>query len=145
MKYLVLSFSICGLLLCAVGCQFGSSEYGHVTGVVQINGQPVEKAVVTFVPVEGGRAAMAITQADGSYELNYTPGVKGAKLGDNRVQLSTYIEPSINDNRVVDKGTPERFPPKFSGGEEVVVTVKSGNNVFDFDAEADRDDYSKRR
>jgi len=144
MRRHVLTFGICGLLLSAIGCQFGSSEFGHVTGVVNINGQPVEDAVVTFVPVQGGRAAMAITETDGTYELNYTPGVKGAKIGENRVVLSTYSEPSVDDNRVVDKGTPERFPPKYSQGEEVVV-VESGENVFDFDVKADTDNYSRRR
>jgi len=43
-----------------------------VTGVVKINGQPVEGAVVTFAPKEGGRSAFGKTAADGSYELEYT-------------------------------------------------------------------------
>ncbi|QDU73443.1 hypothetical protein Pan97_04140 [Bremerella volcania] len=130
------------VLLVTIGCTGGSSEHGHVTGTVTINGSPVQEAVVTFAPVEGGRSAVAVTQADGTYELNYTPGVKGAKLGKNSVRITTYIAPELDDDkRVVNPGKPERLPPKYSRGEEVTVEVMSGENTFDFAVEADKDKY----
>lgn len=136
------AFSVSVILLSTItGCLSGSSEHGHVTGVVKINGSPVQDAMVTFSPKEG-RSAIAATQADGSYELNYTPGVKGAKLGENVVRITTYSAPELDDsNRVVNPGKPERFPPKYSEGKEVIVEVKSGENTFDFDVEADKDKY----
>ncbi|UUO04499.1 carboxypeptidase regulatory-like domain-containing protein [Blastopirellula sp. J2-11] len=140
MNYSLICISLCSLLLSAIGCNFNSSEYGHVVGVIKINGAPVEDAVVIFSPVAGGRSAMAITKADGSYELNYTPGVKGAKLGENRVVLSTYVSPFRDDDGVSSLGEPERFPPEYSQGTEF-VTIEPGENTFDFDIEADRDKY----
>lgn len=138
-----LMFSI---LLATVGCSGTSSEHGHVTGTLTINGSPVQDAVVTFAPAEGGRSAMAVTQTDGTYELNYTPGVKGAKLGMNSVRITTYIAPELDDNnRVVNPGTPERLPPKYSAGQELTVEVKPGDNTFDFAVEADKDKYPPPR
>jgi len=134
------------VLLATIGCSGASSEHGHVTGTLTINGSPVQDAVVTFAPVEGGRSAVAVTQADGTYELNYTPGVKGAKLGKNSVRITTYVEPEKDDNnRVVDPGKPERLPPKYSGGNELTVEVKPGENTFDFPVEADKDKYPPQR
>lgn len=89
---------------------------------------------------------MASTQADGSYELNYTPGVKGAKLGKNSVRITTYVVPELDDNnRVVNPGKPERLPPKYSVGKDVVVEVKPGENTFDFAVEADKEKYPPPR
>jgi len=128
-------------LAAMAGCMGGSGDYGHVTGVVTINGSPVQDATVTFAPAEGGRSAIAMTQADGSYELNYTPGVKGAKLGQNSVRITTYVAPELDDdNRVVDPGKPELLPPKYSRG-ETTVDVKPGENTFDFAIEADKEKY----
>ncbi|PQO36799.1 carboxypeptidase regulatory-like domain-containing protein [Blastopirellula marina] len=130
------------LLLATVGCMGGSSEHGHVTGTLTINGSPVQDAVVTFAPAEGGRSAIAVTQSDGTYELNYTPGVKGAKVGVNNVRITTYVAPELDDNkRVVNPGVAERLPPKYSRGQEISVEVKPGDNTFDFAVEADKDKY----
>lgn len=129
-------------LVTATGCLGSSSEHGHVTGVVTINGSPVQDATVTFAPVEGGRSAIATTQADGTYELHYTPGVKGAKRGSNTVRISTYSAPELDDdNSVVTPAKPERFPPEYSLGRDITVDVKSGENTFDFEINADKQTY----
>lgn len=133
---------IISALVSTMGCLGSGSDHGHVTGVVTINGSPVEGATVTFSPEGGGRSAIATTQADGSYELHYTPGVKGAKRGSNAVRISTYSAPELDDDySVVTPATPERFPPEYSLGEEMTVDVKSGDNTFDFDIQADKDEY----
>ena len=137
-----LSTALLIILGTSIGCIGSSAEHGHVTGVVTINGSPVENATVTFAPVEGGRSAIATTQADGSYELHYTPGVKGAKKGANTVRITTYEAPELDDNnRVVTPATPERFPPEYSRGKEITVDVTSGENTFDFTITADKQKY----
>ena len=130
--------------LLLAGCS--GKEYGHVTGVVSVNGEPVEGVAVSFAPEEGGRAAFAETGADGSYELDYTAGVKGAKLGLNVVTLSTYAEPTLDDNnKVTDPGRPERFPPEYNEDPSVSVEVKPGENTFDFNVETSQESYSRKR
>ena len=139
----------CGLAIVAAlavtviaGC--AAKEHGHVTGVVKINGEPVEGAVVTFAPKEGGRSAFAKTAADGSYELEYTVGVKGAKIGPNSVCLTTYVAPTLDDNnRVVDPGKPERFPPEYNERPTVTTEVAPGDNQIDFDVEATQESYPR--
>lgn len=140
--------NLCPLLVgCALfipvlaGCS-AEKEHGHVTGVVKINGEPVEHAAVTFMPEGGGRSAFAETGPDGSYELKYTPGVNGAKLGTNLVTISTYVEPTLDDNdKVVDPGKPERFPPEYNLNSSQKVEVEPGENVFDFDVETSQESY----
>ena len=127
-----------------VGCS--SKEYGYVTGVVTINGEPVQDAVVTFAPQEGGRSAFGKTGSDGVYELNYTPGVKGAKVGANQVSITTYKAPTLDDNRkVVDPGSPERFPPEYNVNSTEVREVESGNNEIDFDVQTTQDSFPRRQ
>lgn len=138
-------FLLVGLALgvpAIAGCT--AKEHARVTGVVRINGEPVEGAVVTFAPKEGGRPAFAKTAADGSYELEYTAGVKGAKIGVNNVYLTTYKAPTRDDdNKVVDPGKPERFPPEYNESPSVTAEVKPGENQLDFDVEATQQSYPR--
>lgn len=128
----------------AVGCS--AKEHAHVTGVVTINGEPVEGAVVTFAPTEGGRSAFAKTDADGSYELQYTPGEMGAKIGANKVTISTYNAPTLDDNnKVVDPGQPERFPPEYNQDSTVTKDVTPGDNEIDFDVETTQETFERKQ
>ncbi len=139
---------LCVPLLCLAlavpiltGCS--AKEHGHVTGVVKINGEPVEGATVFFAP-KGGRSAFGRTGADGSYELEYTPGVMGAKVGVNAVWLSTYEESSLEDDgSVIDPGSPERFPPQYNENPSESVEVVPGENTFDFDVKASQKSYKR--
>ena len=124
------------------GCSGGNSEHGHVTGVLKINGSPASDVMITFSPVAGGRSAVGYTEADGSYELTYTPGVKGAKIGVNQIILSTYEEPELgDDDKIKTPAIPERFPPEYNSSPSVTHEVKSGENVFDFDIKTTTDSY----
>jgi hypothetical protein len=138
-------FVCCGLaMLVFGGCS--AKEHGHVTGVVKINGEAVEGAEVSFAPKEGGRTAFAVTGADGSYELEYTAGVKGAKLGPNTITLTSYVEPELDDDdKVVEPAKPERFPPEYNAKASETRDVVPGDNVFDFDVKADQESYKQPR
>lgn len=124
------------------GC--AAKEHAHVTGVVKINGEPVEGAVVTFAPKEGGRSAFAKTGPDGSYELEYTAGVQGAKIGVNTVNITTYVPPTLDDNnKVVDPGAPEKFPPEYNQNPGITAEVTPGENSIDFEVESSQDTYER--
>jgi len=66
----------CMLVVTSVGCGRGT-RVQFVEGLVTLDGEPVEKAVVLFTPVDGGRAAAGTTDANGVYRLNPLAGPAG--------------------------------------------------------------------
>lgn len=74
-----------------------------------------------FTPSEG-RPAAATTNPDGTYKLEYTYGVSGAKTGPAKVHFEWPLGAS---------GPP--IPAKYGPEGELTYDVKSGSNTFDFD------------
>ena len=70
-------------LMLLVGC--GRSP-ATVTGVVSMDGQPLQRGNVGFAPVSGGMKATSRIQSDGSYELS-TNRDSGLQLGDYQVTV----------------------------------------------------------
>lgn len=124
---IVLAFGLACWLFSAAGCGSGDRPpLGRVTGTVTINGEPLSGVIVVFQPEEG-RAAVAVTQADGSYEMSYVGGVKGAKVGPTNVSFA-----------VPTGGSPSHpIPPKYQGKTDLNIEVESGTNTFDFDLVAE--------
>ena len=61
----------CCLAIGAVGCGRKGPDVQFVTGVVRLDGEPLEGAIVSFSPREGeGLAAVGTTQGDGRFTLN---------------------------------------------------------------------------
>lgn len=112
-----------------VGC--GNKDLGGVYGTVTLDGSPLEEAMVTFTPVEGGRPAAGRTDADGNYELVFSRDDEGALIGEHFVSISTYnVVPGEDDQ---DKVIPERVPAKYNVNSELKETVDAGSNKIDFD------------
>jgi hypothetical protein len=108
------------------GCGRGDRPpLGYVTGRVTIDGEPLVGVIVTFLP-ESGRPAVATTDADGRYELEYLGGVKGAKIGPTTV---AFMPPTGGS-------TSHPIPDKYQNKSEFQVEVQRGKNVFDFDLES---------
>jgi len=80
------------LLLTACGCGRGNyPEVATVTGIVTLDGKPLEDAEITFAPKDG-RASSGRTDARGQYALSYTKNIRGAVLGEHRVMIRKVIE-----------------------------------------------------
>jgi hypothetical protein len=83
------------LVLIGSGC--GSKDgLTKVRGIVTLDGNPVENAQVTFVPVSAGpgRNATGMTGPDGSFDLTTTSPHDGAMSGNYKV-LVHYEEGTI--------------------------------------------------
>ena len=121
------------VLVLSVGC--GSpSDVGFVTGVVTLDGEPVQHGSVSFYPA-GGRASVGGTKQDGSYELIYTRSRKGALIGEHKVTIAQEKESSISDDEPAAEFKKANIPRKYTNEKttDLTATVVQGNNVINFD------------
>ena len=59
---------------------------GTVTGIVTLDGKPLEFVEISFSP-EVGRPSDGDTNSLGEYELTYVQNIKGAKVGKHKVMV----------------------------------------------------------
>lgn len=141
---------LCVLALhgCGEGTPDDQPDLGTVTGKVTMDDKPLEKATVTFEPVEGGRPSTGETDADGMYELQYSPSANGAKIGKHRVRVSTAT--TVSDDSGNDVNVAETVPDKYNKKTELEKEVKAGSNEIDLPLDSngaitDDDDGGNRR
>ena len=144
-------------------CTYNPANYpetASVSGTVTLDGQPLEGAMVSFVPSQG-RASNGKTDADGNFTLHYTGAIEGAVLGTHRVMISKWIpdpdyEPSKEELAMFEATVPsgvlessdvemqaetvpmpapmiDAIPPRYHGtASELSAEVKDAGNSFDF-------------
>lgn len=135
-RFLSLSImaALLGILAMTVGC--GDPNMGRVYGTVTLDGQPLDGAMVTFAPAEGGgRPAAGRTDNRGRYQLVFSRDARGALVGPHRVSISTYNELPGEDGD--DQVIPERVPAQYNVQSELTRTVERGSNEFNFDLQSD--------
>jgi len=81
------------LLTCSLTVGCGGGGFVAVTGLVTLDGKPLEGASVAFIPEAQGEAAYSTTNAEGVFELA-THSQPGAKPGMYQV-LVTKLDSSI--------------------------------------------------
>ena len=118
----------------AAGCS-GSRKrelppLGRVKGVVTLDGAPLARAAVAFVPYERGNASYATTDAEGRYTLRYSARNEGAVVGQHRVEIRTGGEGRDADGNLTE--TAERVPARYHATSELLVEVAAGDNTLDF-------------
>ncbi len=113
------------VLLSSSGCSGSSTrpDLVPVKGRITLDGQPLSKALVVFRSESGGRGSRSITASDGSYDLIYLRGLKGAQPGTNTVTITTATE-----------GQPmERVPRKYNKESTLIVEVPGPDGTINFD------------
>lgn len=102
-----------GLLAGVNGC--GSSDFSTVTGVVTLDGQPVGKASVTFVPDDdGGSSSTGYTDETGRFKMSTINPGDGVKRGKYKVLVSC-TEPSEKLARMPGDRMAERMKERMGG------------------------------
>jgi len=125
------------LLSLMVGC--GGSDFVQVSGLVTLDGLPLDSAVVTFLDTETEAGGSGSTNAEGKYILRVVPGdykvavskYEGEKVADDvsvddeAEQLMAEFE---NDIREEEASGKELIPEKYSNMATSVLefTVPSG-------------------
>lgn len=108
-----------------IGCSGATYAVAPVKGQVTLDGKPMSKTSVMFIP-DAGRPAVAITDDQGYYELAYTRDSRGAPPGIYHVEISTAVLLSM------PKPSDEKFPAKYNAKTELVIEVKNEENLIDF-------------
>ena len=150
MTVFLASFSI----MAVVGC--GGSKWPPTyksSGTVTLDGTPVERATITFYPLDGQKPANATTDANGNYELTSFNAGDGATPGSFGVAIQKF--PAI-EIETIPGGTPydesmntdegpspdsekdpvNELPEKYSNHEKSglsATVVTDGENVFTFE------------
>jgi hypothetical protein len=84
------------------GC--APSETVPVKGVLLRNGKPLPSYVVTFYPAQG-RTSIAITDAEGRFEMIYTDKLRGVVRGKHKV-TAHFAPPAVASYDAADNPVP---------------------------------------
>jgi hypothetical protein len=130
-------------LLGALGC--GGSDRpatAPVSGVVLLDGNPVEGAAVMFMPVAGGRPAQGLTDAQGKFALTTFETNDGALLGDHKVSVTKMTITGATETAEGLSGTTDAgeiketwlVPQKYSlpDTSELTAKVEKGMPALEF-------------
>jgi len=108
------------------GSKLGHPDIGKVKGKVLQNQQPLPEAWIEFHPEsQDARTSIAITDANGEFELLYAGATMGARLGTHLVKIGTGGQ--------TDPSNPDQSFPRIQLLEKSGVEVKPGNNVVEFE------------
>lgn len=108
------------------GCDRGPA-FEEIRGTVTLNGQPVERGVVRFVPADTNRSSEAGTITNGNYTARVPPGTLRVEFMGSRVDPGAPIVEGAPAARSV-------FPPRYNQESKITIEVgKGGKNQFDFD------------
>lgn len=120
-------------LFAVVGCNSAGSNLPKTvpaSGVVTLDGKPVDGAQVILVPAgQGITGASAVTDASGRFSLRAYPEKDGAIPGEYKVQVSKTIQVKIEGAKKgsVDGGDPVRFeygvPGKYTDSQKSGLSV----------------------
>lgn len=133
MKPLVWIF--CLVCLAVAGCSgkgyTGDARYA-LEGEVTVNDEPLDGAMIAFLPNSGGRPAGGPILG-GKYSV---PAGQGANQGSYRVEIR-WLKPTGKQRKDDDTGgmvdiVKEALPPRYNDKTELKAEVGSGENRFDF-------------
>ena len=97
------------------------------SGIVTLNGEPVEGASLTFVPVAGGRPGSGVTDAQGRYSIKTYEDASGATVGEHKVSVIKISGPGV----YVMQGDAPAEPPASAGSAKDGSDSLSEIEVFD--------------
>ena len=130
LRYSLALASLCLLGALCAGCGSQGPQLTPVEGVVTLDGNVLEGAVVLFEPEAGGRPATGLTDAQGKFVLKTLEEGDGAQVGMNLVSVAK--EAKVESDVEVEEGeiVPVEFetPVKYASPRtsELKVDVQPG-------------------
>jgi hypothetical protein len=130
------------LALCGCGTPQEGPPAVVVTGTVALDGKPLPRAFVRFVPTGATRGLGASGRADfdGRYTLKGPRGSEGVPAGTYKVVVSKLVLPDgkdFPDNSEVspmNAGAQEKLPPHYADAQRTILTatVPAEGGTIDF-------------
>lgn len=116
---------MCVCMVALAGC---SNDITSVSGVVTMDGVPLEGAQLDFWPqgTKNDRPSTAVTDAEGRYTLSYMAGKEGAVIGQHKVSITTARDAEAPAVREV-------IPAKYNKNTTLTADVTSGGSTINFD------------
>ena len=128
-------------LVYLVGC---GGKPATVSGIVTIDGKPLQQGTVAFSPASGGMRATGAIRTDGSYKIR-TNRESGLDIGDYEVSVVSreivISEPGLPPmpGKYI---APKRYGrPKTSG---LRFNVEKGKNTIDIELESEAEDTARK-
>ncbi|CAN5334820.1 carboxypeptidase-like regulatory domain-containing protein [soil metagenome] len=119
-------------LLLVLVCGCGGETFHNISGIVTLDGAPLDGASITFVPVEKGNPAVGRTDAGGRYTLE-TGNTAGIRPGSYKVVVVKNAYTPY-DERTGQGGAllPSPVPVKYAKAEtsDITLTVP-GERAYD--------------
>lgn len=118
----------------AVGCGDAQPKTAVVRGTVTLNGKPVPRGTVTFLPDGGGPPATGEIQPDGKYALTTFRSGDGAVVGKYKVMIVAMQD---NADKLPEERTPlppPIIPIKYTSlaTSPLTADVQDKENTIDF-------------
>ena len=114
----------------SVGC---GGLPASVSGTVTVDGKPLEKGRVSFMPAGGGAMATGVIESDGSYELS-TNRMPGLETGQYNVSVVSREMVPNEDGGPPQQGkylAPKKYSSPSTSG--LQFNVEKGSNTYDIE------------
>lgn len=124
------------LVMLAAGCSKSDPNRGTVAGRVTLDGQPLERGVIQFVPIDGTQGiATGGSIEKGLYRL---ADAAAPAVGHNRVEIramrptgNKVPKPFASPGEMIDELV-AAVPPQYNSNSKLTVEVTPGENAADF-------------
>lgn len=125
-----------------LGC---AEKFHSVSGIVTIDGKPLDNGSITIVPASGGSPAYGGTNEQGEFSLE-TNNKSGVHAGTYKVTLQKFVTPKKNSKIQDDEGRDGNFdsmpkpaiPEKYTTAENtpISITVPSADGKYIIDVKS---------
>ena len=124
--------AVCLAPVVVAGC--GGGTTGTVTGDVTLDGQPMKKGAIQFVPADGKSAEVGVDIVDGKFTAVVPFGdmqvkITSDKVTGSRKMYDTPDSPTVDDTKQV-------VLAKYNTATTLKITVKGGSQTERFEVQS---------
>jgi hypothetical protein len=132
-RHNIISVAVALVVVLACGCSGSSPQRAPVSGTVKVDGRPLERGVITFIPVEGTQGPGAGGEiTDGEFALDQAAG---AVVGTNRIEIRGFRKTGRKINvmgSTIDEEI-QAVPAEYNDKSTLTRPINDGANGLDFD------------